>query len=79
MMKSKENSTNKFPDPGEYNFRPVVKKFAELVDLANQVQSSPTKLVNFFAEVGIEVFKRSLNEFEKEFRERINKTIKEKK
>lgn len=72
-MKSDKNSTSKFPD--EYTFRPIVKKFQDLVDLANQIESSPTKLINFFAEVGIEVFKRSLNEFEKEFREKIQNNL----
>lgn len=54
-----------------YTFRPIIDQIDELNKLANEFKSSPTKLVNLFTEIGIEILKRSIQELEKDFEQKI--------
>jgi len=44
----------------DFTIRPRINRVEDLKKIAEQIQASPTALVNFFTDVGLEVFERSL-------------------
>ncbi len=55
-------------DPDKNILRPRVKRLEDLNKLAEELKSTPTAIVNFCVDVGIEVLSRSKDEMIKHFK-----------
>lgn len=60
--------------------RPRVNRIDDLNKLSNELKSTPTAIVNFFVDVGLEVLERTMpilkNEIEKEVKKKVNDFLK---
>lgn len=56
-------------DSEKHILRPRVNRYDELNKLAEELKSTPTAIVNFCVEVGIEVLSRSKDEMIKHFKD----------
>lgn len=56
-------------DPEKNILRPRINNIDELLKLAEELKSTPTAIVNFCVDVGIEVLSRSKDEMIKHFKE----------
>lgn len=56
-------------DPDKNVLRPRIQNIEELIKLAEELKSTPTAIVNFCVDVGIEVLTRSKDEMIKHFKE----------
>jgi hypothetical protein len=55
--------------------RPVIKRVDELNRLADEISSSPTAIVNFLVDVGLEVLTRGKDEMKKELKNQLTKKL----
>ena len=63
-------------DPDKNILRPRVNRLADLNKLADELKSTPTAIVNFFVDVGIEVLSRSRDEMVKHFKDVMKNKLK---
>jgi len=62
-------------DPEKNILRPRIQNINELIKLAEELKSTPTAIVNFCVDVGIEVLTRSKDEMIKHFKEVLKNRI----
>ena len=58
------------------NFRARINRIEEVKKLADELKSSPTSIVNFLVDTGIEVLNRSKEELKVELRSKLLKLLK---
>lgn len=63
-------------DPEKNILRPRVNRLEDLNKLAEELKSTPTAIVNFCVDVGIEVLSRSKDEMIKHFKEILKNKLK---
>ena len=63
-------------NPGKNFLRPRVNRLEDLNKLADELKSTPTAIVNFCVDVGIEVLARSKDEMVKHFKDVIKGKLK---
>ena len=63
-------------DPEKHILRPRVNRLEDLTKLADELKSTPTAIVNFCVDVGIEVLSRSKDEMIKHFKEVMQSKLK---
>ena len=63
-------------DPEKNILRPRVNRLEDLTKLAEELKSTPTAIVNFCVDVGIEVLSRSKDEMVKHFKDVLKNKLK---
>jgi len=66
----------KSPIPDDRVLRPRVNRIDDLNKLADEIKSTPTAIVNFFIDVGLECFERSLPKLKDAIKKNVDKKIK---
>ena len=65
----------KNPIPDDRVLRPRVNRIDDLNKLADEIKSTPTAIVNFLVDVGLECFERSLPKLKEEIKKNVSKRI----
>lgn len=71
-----ETNINHTAIPDERVIRPRVNRIDDINKLADQLKSSPTSIVNFFVDVGLECFERTLPMLKDEIKKTLDKKLK---
>lgn len=61
--------------PEDRVLRPRVNRIDDLNKLADEIKSTPTAIVNFLVDVGLECFERSLPKLKEEIKKNVSKKI----
>jgi hypothetical protein len=61
--------------PEEVVLRPRVNRVDDLNKLADELKSTPTAIVNFLVDVGLECFERSIPRLKDEVKKRVSKKL----
>ena len=74
-FKNVEKKILHFADYADQVLRPRVNRAEDLIKLADEIKSSPTAIVNFLVDVGLEVLERGKNEMKKELKNQLTKKL----
>ena len=78
MSKQIENQRIKIqPGTTEETVRPRITQSEKLKKLAEEMRSSPTSIVNFLVDTGIEVLNRSKDEIKREYGKKLTKILRQ--
>lgn len=73
-----KNVDKKIPHFSNYDdvvLRPRVNRVEDLNKLADEIKSTPTAIVNFLVDVGLECFERSIPKLKDEIKKTVNKKL----
>ena len=70
-----ETKINHNAIPDDRVLRPRVNRIDDLNKLADEIKSTPTAIVNFLVDVGLECFERSIPKLKDEIRKKVSKKI----
>jgi hypothetical protein len=74
-----KNVDKKIPHLSDYNdaiLRPRINRVEDLNRLADEIKSTPTAIVNFLVDVGLEIMERGKDGMKKELEKKLTKLLK---
>ena len=75
-FKKVETDLNHTPDIDDRVLRPRVNRIDDLNRLSDEIKSTPTAIVNFLVDIGLEVLERGTAGMKKELSKKIQKLLK---
>lgn len=74
-FKNVEIKINRNSIPDDRVLRPRVNRIDDLNKLADEIKSTPTAIVNFLVDVGLECFERTLPKLKEEIKKDVSKKL----
>ena len=75
-FKNVEKKIPHFSDYADQVLRPRINRVEDLNKLADEIKSTPTAIVNFLVDVGLEVLERGKDGMKKELEKKLKKLLK---